>query len=401
VVGSFFSGVLAIQLAVGRNIRDAEELMICAMFQNLGRMLVTYYFFDESQEISRLIEQGTTEDQAAVKVLGLTYNQIGIGVAKSWNFPKRLLDGMERLPAGESVKKPKNESEQMRATVNMANDLCLIAAATPPNEKSQALNKVRLRYRDALDISEHKLNLALEAGLQELTHRAMTLEINTSRSPLVKKVRQWSGQALETLPEKTEKLDSLGGVHGIESALEGGEQQESAARPDPATVMGAGIQDVTNTLVEDFNLNDVLLMVLETIYRGLGFKHAIICIRDNKINAMVARMGLGAGVEELIPRFRFKIPFEPDVFHLAIDKGVDIVIEDLHADSIASKIPDWYKQAVDAECFILLPIAINKKTVGLFYADMQHANSLKLSEQQLSLLRTLRNQAVLAIKQKM
>jgi hypothetical protein len=39
--------------------------------------------------------------------------------------------------------------------------------------------------------------------------------------------------------------------------------------------------------------------------------------------------------------------------------------------------------------------------VGLFYADKQQANTLKLSEQQLSLLRTLRNQAVLAIKQKM
>jgi hypothetical protein len=32
---------------------------------------------------------------------------------------------------------------------------------------------------------------------------------------------------------------------------------------------------------------------------------------------------------------------------------------------------------------------------------MQYANALNLSEQQLSLLRTLRNQAVLAIKQKM
>ncbi|MBI5006111.1 MAG: protein kinase [Nitrosomonadales bacterium] len=401
VVASFFSGVLATQLAVGRNIRDAEELMICAMFQNLGRMLVTYYFFDESQEISRLVEQGQNEEQAAIKVLGLTYNQIGIGVAKSWNFPKRLLDGMERLPADEPVKKPKTELDQMRATVNMANDLCAIAAGTAPSEKSQALSRVRLRYQDAIDIPEHKLNAALESGLQELTRRAMTLEINTARSPLVKKVRQWSGHAVDAAAEETKSADAMNGVHGIESALESQGAETQQARPDPATVMGAGIQDVTNTLVEDYNLNDVLLMVLETIYRGLGFKHAIICIRDNKVNAMVARMGLGAGVDEVIPRFRFKITFEPDVFHLAIEKGVDIVIEDLSAGSIASKIPAWYKQAIDAESFILLPIVINKKTVGMFYADMQQANTLKLSEQQLSLLRTLRNQAVLAIKQKM
>ncbi len=165
--------------------------------------------------------------------------------------------------------------------------------------------------------------------------------------------------------------------------------------------MGAGIQDVTNSLVEDFKLNDVLLMVLETIYRGLGFKRAIICIRDNKLNLMVARIGLGEGIEEVIPRFRFNLAFEADVFHLAIEKGADIVIEDLRADSIATKIPAWYRELVDAQSFILLPVVINKKTIGLFYADMQQANSLKLSERQLSLLRTLRNQAVLAIKQKM
>jgi serine/threonine protein kinase len=401
VIASFFSGVLALQLAVGRNVRDAEELMICAMFQNLGHMLVTYYFFEENQEISRLIERGQSEKQAAIKVLGLTYNEIGVGVARSWNFPKCLLEGMEKLPAEEPVKKPRTETERIRVMANMANDLCVIAARTASNEKSRALNKLRLRYQDALDISEHKLNAVLEAGLQELTRRAMTLEINTSRSPLVKKVQQWSGQAINTLPKDTKKAEVMNGVRGIESALNDVEKENHHARPDPATIMGAGIQDVTNTLVEEFNLNDVLLMVLETIYRGLGFKRAIICIRDNTANAMVARMGLGADVGEVIPRFRFKIAFEPDVFHLAFEKGVDIVIEDLSTASAAGQIPAWYKQVVNAGSFILLPIVIKKKTVGLFYADMQQANTLKLSEQQLSLLRTLRNQAVLAIKQKM
>jgi serine/threonine protein kinase len=401
VIAAFFSGVLAIQLAVGRNIRDAEELMICAMFQNLGRMLVTYYFFDEKQEISRLIEQGQSDEHAAIKVLGLTCSQIGIGVAKSWNFPKRLLDGMERLPAGEPVRRPKSEIELVQVIVNMANDLCAIAVTTAHNEKSQALNRVRLRYQPALDISEHKLNALLATGLQELARRALTLDINTAQSPLVKRIQKWSGQAINTLPKGIAKQDVQNGVQGIESALNAEKQEERHVPPDPATILGAGIQDVTNTLVEDFKLNDVLLMVLETIYRGFGFRRAIICIRDNKSNTMSARMGLGAGVDEVIPSFRFQISHEPDVFNHAIEKNVDLVIGDLSAESIASKIPVWYRKVIDAKSFILLPIAIHNKTVGLFYADKQQANTLKLSEQQLSLLRTLRNQAVLAIKQKM
>ncbi len=74
----------------------------------------------------------------------------------------------------------------------------------------------------------------------------------------------------------------MGEVHGIESALNAESEVTYLIQADPETVLGAGIQDVTNTLVEDFNLNDVLLMVLETIYRGLSFKRALICIRDNK-----------------------------------------------------------------------------------------------------------------------
>ncbi len=403
VIGAFFAGVVATQLAVGRNIRDAEELMICAMFQNLGRMLVTYYFFEESQEIIRLTEQGMAEDQAAIKVLGLTCNEIGMGVAKIWSFPKRLLDGMEKLPHGGPVNSPRSEPEHMKAAVNMANELCVIAASTATQEKSIALNKLRLRYQSALDISERRLNEVLENGLEELSRRAMTLEISTARSPLVHKVRQWSGLPVGQHADanKERAATDMRDGHDIESPPHAGVEEEAPTDLDAETIMGAGIQDVTNSLVEDFNLNDVLLMVLETIFRGPGFKRAIICIRDNKLNAMVARMGLGERVDEVIPRFRFNLTFAADVFHLAIEKGADIVIEDLRVGSIADKIPAWYRELLDAQSFILLPVVVNKRTIGLIYADMQRANSLKLSERQLSLLRTLRNQAVLAIRQKM
>jgi hypothetical protein len=115
---------------------------------------------------------------------------------------------------------------------------------------------------------------------------------------------------------------------------------------------------------------------------------------------MSARFGFGEEVDTVLPRLKFSLAFVPDVFHLAIDKGLDIVIEDVNAEKISSKIPAWYRDSMDAQCFLLLPIMVNKKAIGLIYADMQKANSLQVSERQLSLLRTLRNQAVLAIKTK-
>ena len=47
----------------------------------------------------------------------------------------------------------------------------------------------------------------------------------------------------------------------------------------------------------------------------------------------------------------------------------------------------------------MLPLLIKGKPFGLIYADQAHKGGLTLDEKELSLLRTLRNQAVMAFKQ--
>ncbi|HEU0186741.1 MAG TPA: HDOD domain-containing protein [Gallionellaceae bacterium] len=403
VIASFFAGIIAARLAPGTRVGEAEESLICAMFHNLGRMLAKFYFFEESQEINRLMQdQRLDEDRAAIRVLGLTFNDLGVGVAKSWNFPARLLAGMQKLPA-DKIRKPGTETEQLCVTVNMANELCMISAVTDPRDKEAALSKLSERYAGAANVSASIFSKTLEHGLNEFGKRAVVLGINTKQSPMLKRVRQWSGHA-EPLPkaEAAAAADGMNGITTLDTAAAAGAPQagETLKPEDSEGMLSAGIQDVTNTLVGDFQLNDVLRMVLETIYRSLGFRHALIMIRDNKQNQMSARFGFGEQVSALIPRFHFSLAFEPDVFHLAAEKGLDIVIEDVRAENIASKIPQWFHATVNSQCFLLLPLAVNKKTIGLIYADMQQANSLKLTQQQLILLKTLRNQAILAIKQK-
>lgn len=393
VIASFFAGILAAELSGGGRPGEAEEAMICAMFHNLGRLLGTFYFYEESRQVIRLMEdQGISEDQASMQVLGMSYHQLGSGVAENWNFPHRLIAGMKKLPA-EKIRKPHSELEQLSVTVNLANELCSVSAITDVKEKSAELQKLCVRFEAATQVSEKKLAGALESGLNDLSRRSGILGIVSGKSPLMKRIRKWSGHAEPV-------SGSVDGVTLLEMFAPDISSTTSAQR-DPEAILSAGIQDVTNTLVEDYKLNDVLQMVLETIYRSLGFKHTLFFIRDNKQNAMTARFGFGTHVDAILPRLKFSLTFVPDVFHLAIDKGVDIVIEDVRAVTISDKIPKWYVDSMDAQCFLLLPIMVNKKAVGLVYADMQEANSLKISERQLSLLRTLRNQAVLAIKQKL
>ena len=58
-----------------------------------------------------------------------------------------------------------------------------------------------------------------------------------------------------------------------------------------AATLAAGIQDITNAMVESFKLNEILRMILETMYRGLGFRRVIFCLRDPKTEQTLQGLG--------------------------------------------------------------------------------------------------------------
>jgi len=59
--------------------------------------------------------------------------------------------------------------------------------------------------------------------------------------------------------------------------------------------------------------------------------------------------------------------YKPDVFHLALDKGADIFIDDTRDEKNSKKkIPAWHQQIIEAETFIVLPVMVKKKPLAYF-----------------------------------
>ena len=375
IAGSYLASMVATHLNHRYDL-NIEETRICAMFHNLGRMLAIFYFFDESQQVARLMEEhGWSEEKAAIKILGLSYNSLGMGVAKSWHLPGNIIAGMQKL-SGERIKKPYGDIEQMAVIVNLANELCTFAATGEPQDKGKLLHQLSERYSQSLPVSEQGLSAALESGVLEMQKRAGIIGFDMAENPLFDKVSKWNGHVETIKPEENENATIL--FEETENEDKSG-SEGAAAKVDPEGILTSGIQDVTNTLVEDFHLNDVLQVVLETIYRSLGFRHTLIFIRDDTQGVMAARFGFGETVNEIIPRLCFPLKFMPDVFHLAIDQGLDIVIEDVQASNIADKIPGWYREVVDSQCFLLLPVMLNVAFVLAVRPPSSTTGMVKLS----------------------
>ena len=396
---ALMGGTLASQLTPTR--REAEETFIGAMFQNLGRMLTEFYFPEEAQQIRQLAPAGdaAARSQAAHKVLGLSFTDLGIGVAKSWGLPDSLQRVMQ-APDGDPPAKPvASEVERQRWVSRVANEITEQMMRDVPEAVDARIARLADSYGPALGLSSRTVLQAAEAARTHLSVLAAALGIQVSQDAPASRLMPAPASAPAPDTLETHMLTATGMLDDQATLIQAPTRLTPAAVAD---VLAAGVQDITNSMVsEDFKLNELLRMVLETMYRALEFQRVVFCLRDPKTDMLTGRFGLGQDVEGLMPAFRIALKPGPvpDLFSAVCAKGMDTLIADATAPAMAQRLPPWFRQNVQAPTFLLLPMSIKGGCFALIYADKPRAGAIEVDEKGLSLLRTLRNQAVMAFRQ--
>lgn len=403
---SLMAGSLANELLP--NSREGEEAFIGAMFQNLGRLLTEFYFPDEARQVRKLTGSkgvgGSVmgEHAASISVLGLSFEELGVGIAKAWGLPDSLQRCM-RKPVGDMPTRPCDKADRLRWIAMAANDVTDALMQAEPGRASSAIAAVAQRYARVLEISPRDMQAAALLAQQRLAALAQAMSLSVQPgSPVRRLLEQPGGNG--TAATIVEDADSLTG-HELQATIT--VDNAPAAKPfdqdAAAAMLGAGIQDITNTMVEDFKLNDVLRMILETMLRALGFRRIVFCLRDPKTEMLTGRFGMGEDVDSACKQFKVALKpaagTAPDLFSAVCLKGADTLISDATVPNIAARLPVWYRQQVNAPAFLLLPLLMKGAPFALIYADKAQPGGIDLGERELSLLRTLRNQAVMAFKQ--
>jgi len=387
--------------------RESEEAFIGSMFQNLGRLLVQFYFPEEARQVRSLMQSPrdpATELAAATTVLGLNFEQLGLGVAKAWGLPEGMQRCMRKPSGGPPSRAPADPAERLRWIALASNDMADVLLQSDPKDVEARIAQVTKKYMQAMGLASKEVFAATAKARQKLIELAQAMDIRVSPgSPGAKLLHAPAGAVPQAAPAQTDldaKQWSALELHATQAAP----SPAGTARPQRsgqvAETLAAGIQDITNAMVEDIKLNDVLRMILETMYRALEFDRIIFCMRDARTETMSGRFGLGQGVEGFVKGFKthLKAP-TPDLFAVVSLKGADTLISDASETRIVQRLPAWYRSGLNAPTFLLLPLQIKGAPFGLIYVDKVVRGSLELDEKELALLRTLRNQAVMAFKQ--
>jgi serine/threonine protein kinase len=407
VSAAMFSAVFASQLARQQGENDTEGFFLAAMLRDLGRILVAFYLPDESREVERLQQLESLQPiQAQHQVLGVSFETVGIEIARQWNFPDLLTDAMKHW---KEDRPPTSETERRRMLAAFAGDATRLMAEQGIGD-SQAVSRLLERYRKGLGFDRKTFLHLSRNAMDEFKAYAKVLNSDISQG-FVSKIVSGSGKppATEpvgdaqpgggaTLPDgltETRILNGSNEQEGVEQAV----TAESLITPQESeTLLMDGLQEVTSLMVADCEISELFNVVLETMYRSMGFRRVVLALYNRQSGEVMGRSGFGDDLEPFIKAFRFPMKYSVDVFHGALKNAVDVYIANTAEQKMQQDIPQWYKQISNAGSFLLFPLVLNGRPLGLIYADHPQPDALEIDKKKLNLLKALRNQILLALR---
>lgn len=404
IVKSFFSGILAQKIVSEIEFAHKEEAFICSLLHTFGKLMLAYYMPDVMKQIkAKMAEENISESLAVLSVFGVSYEDLGTAIAQAWNLPSKIIQSMQNIRPSEMPINP-TEIQRLTAVATFVTNVAdILSSPDDTDKKYKNLDKLFGVYKSYFKPIESKFRGLVNGSLNELLDYSSFIKLDFKNVPFTQRML---GRGLSTTatPSKTAKkpeqyTDNLQPVDSIFDEVVSSEGET------PDSIFTKGIQDVNNSIVNNYSLNDTLRIVLETMYRGLatlGGSKVLFLLKDPKQPQMIVRFGFGENLEEIKKWFKVDLSeTSQDIFNIAINKQSDFVIKDLTASDIKTRLPQWFSQHIKDSAFVLLmPITVNRKVLAFFYIEGQRDKISNLTPSVLNYLKIMRDQTVLAIKQK-
>lgn len=367
--------------------RHADSIHLAALFQRLGDLLAGLHFAEEARviddqlDIQELAPESAARQRARDRLAraqwGLSIEEIGHEVARSWGWPPALLASMRSLEPA-SPDEGLAGDDYARVLCTAANGLAgeLLGLPATGSAEEQALARAGLvrgfaaRFAVPLGLDAETLDEAVEH-----THGRWRELVRTLGLTLLAPGEAAPAPARRKLdPNSREYRQNL--AENLADAIEQLRRMNRRAAPLP----------------------ELLDAALRLLVKSLDLQRAVACLADPATGALQGRMGVGDKAAVLAPFF--EIPLRPptELFGLLCARNADTLIRDVADPVIAGRLPPWFGQRVKAGTFLVLPLVTSsQQVVGMLYGDRREPGELVVHERGLALLRDLRHQVLTAV----
>jgi HD-like signal output (HDOD) protein len=360
---SFHAAVQARSFARKRGDKSPEEVFIATLLYRLGDMAFWAFAGASAEEVDAALRQRPGDAPAKVQqdVLGFAFRDLTLSLSREWRLGELLEQSLE----GRSDRNPR------AGNVALGHEL---AIATEKGWQSPEVKKLLERIAENLYLPVEEVGKLVKANAAEAADTASFYGAEL---------------ASDLIPVPGDKRE-----HHADS------QPESPApvflEPDPMLQLTI-LRELSTLMESKPNINSVLEMVLEGMYRGIGMDRTLFALRSPDHRFLMGRYALGVENEKLRRTFQFETSaVKPNLFSRVVDSRQPVWLGEKNGANLQQLLTPQVQDVTQGADFFVTPIEIRGKVIGVFYADRQPSGRL-LDEDSFSSFKHFAHQGNLAL----
>lgn len=332
---AFHAAAQARSFAEKRGDGSPEEVFIAALLYHLGEMAFWCFGGARAAELDAALRKpGVSPADAELDVLGFRLRQLGAALSKEWRLG----------PLVENALSTKKDVDPRVKNVTLAHELATnVERGWGTPEVKQLVGQI--------------------ADLLYLPHDA-TVQLLHANAKQAAQATAYFGatEASRLIPIP----DSLGARREDAEC-----SKDAPAFPVPDAALQLRILRELAVLLEGKpNINVLLEMILEGIYRGVGMDRVLFALLTPDRRYLKAKFALGWGDSHIARTFLVEVgPRQPNLFGRTLDSQEAAWVKADPPAEIAALLTPKIAQFIEGPPFFAAPVVVRSQCIGLFYAD--------------------------------
>ena len=373
---SFHAAVQARELAVKSKAGSPEEVFVAALLYRLGDMAFWCFAGDLAESLdAALSKPGYNDAKAQREVLGFRLQELTSGLSKDWHLGELLQKTLDSS-AG---------SDPRVRTVMLAHDLARSVEQGWDTPKVKHLTQMIAKD---LGLTPARVSEMVQANAKEAAKTAVAFgAVTASRLIPLRPTEESRPAAAQPASEPA-----------LETPLDIGQAPEPEYHePDPALQLRI-LRELSAMLSEQPDLNLLVSMVMEGIFRGVGMDRAVFALLTSDRRWLKAKYALGCSscrTEDMRQGFAFEMS-QPNLFSHVLDTRQPMWVRREPGEPLAKLLTSEIRALARDAPFFIVPLVVDRQVIGLIYGDRQ-PSARELDEETFSSFNHFCQQAILGL----
>ncbi|MBR9728263.1 HDOD domain-containing protein [Shewanella intestini] len=335
---SFQAAMLARMMLSDHDDGLKEEAFIASLLYRIGEVAFWSVGDAHSDKLDKLLDEvDETAVYATIKSeLGISFNQLSQGVARSWGLGELLV---------KSLTTPSERTPEIRS-IYLADQLAELVSGD--NIDKDKLSLFIAQAAENLDISTESFT-------------AKFIECNKQTQKLAE--AYGANEMLAFIPDAKDAIDRIS--HN--------EHPLSTHNPPNLTLQLTKIRQLTNTIVNKTDFNEVMKVALEGMLKGVGVDRCGVLLLSRDHLFLQPRVVLGEGKEALKQQLHIRLDNPSSAFTQCVRVKQPMNINVSNIESVLNHVGDNVAEQLSTYGFMIAPLVVDNKILGIFYADRYFA----------------------------